>query len=183
MSGRMMGEIKDCKLALEMAGLQSLPRFASYEEDDTFKNRDKWRHYGKKQVIMWDTTNIESFHFSNATAQRIMYSKYYRSDCCKGGAGVQLCGWIVTEDLWVGGVSNSDYNQYLGYLRDQRLFQEVDLVSGEVVVFLNIFDRGYKAKYAGHVEGQQETLQPPTSKSNERFTERTTVYAATIAHD
>ena len=34
----------------------------------------------------------------------------------KGRVGVQLCGWIVNEDLWVGGVSNTEYNKRAGYL-------------------------------------------------------------------
>ena len=33
------------------------------------------------------------------------------------------------------------------------------------------------------LEGKQQTLQPPSAKSDERFRDRTTVYAATVAHD
>ena len=63
------------------------------------------------------------------------------------------------------------------------MFQEKYLVNGKVVRWLNILDRGFHAKHASHKEGGQGTLQPPTSKSDERFTGRTTVYAAFIAHD
>ena len=33
------------------------------------------------------------------------------------------------------------------------------------------------------LEGNQQTLQPPSAKSDEIFRDRTTVYAATVAHD
>ena len=36
---------------------------------------------------------------------------------------------------------------------------------------------------AAYLEGKQEVVQPPASKSNERFRGRMTVYAATVAHD
>ena len=39
------------------------------------------------------------------------------------------------------------------------------------------------AKMAAHLEGKQEVVQPPASKSDERFRGRMTVYAATVAHD
>ena len=36
---------------------------------------------------------------------------------------------------------------------------------------------------AAWLAGKQQTLQPPSAKSDERFRDRTTVYAATIARD
>ena len=33
------------------------------------------------------------------------------------------------------------------------------------------------------LEGKQQTLHPPLVKSDERFRDGTTVYAATVAHD
>ena len=36
---------------------------------------------------------------------------------------------------------------------------------------------------AGWLEGKQKVIQPPASRSDERFRDRTTVYAATVAHD
>ena len=107
----------------------------------------------------------------------------------RGGVGVQLCGWIVNEDLWVGGVSDTEYNKHAGYLQKQKEFQEKDLVYGEgdsvgkVLAWLVIYDRGYRAKMAAWLEGKQKVLQPRASKSDERFKERTTVYAATVARD
>ena len=54
---------------------------------------------------------------------------------------------------------------------------------GKLLTWLIIYDRGYRAKMAAWLEGKQRVLQPPASKSDERFKGRTTVYAATIAHD
>ena len=113
MDAKSLNKIKDCKLALEIAALQSHPRFVSYKEDEFFKDKEKWGKYFKKRPVMWDMTNMRSFHFTGSQWQRIMWSNYYGADCCKGGVGLQQCGWIVTEDLWVGGVSDSDYNKNL----------------------------------------------------------------------
>ena len=38
-------------------------------------------------------------------------------------------------------------------------------------------------KMVAWMEGKQKVLQTPASKSDERFSNRTTVYAATVAHD
>ena len=49
--------------------------------------------------------------------------------------------------------------------------------------WLILYDRGYRAKIAAWLEGKQKSLQPPASESDEMFSNRTTVYAATVAHD
>ena len=54
---------------------------------------------------------------------------------------------------------------------------------GRNVVFLNLYNRGYRAKIAAYLEGKQEVVQLPASKSDERFRSRTAVYAASVAHD
>ena len=54
---------------------------------------------------------------------------------------------------------------------------------GKLVKWLILYDRGYRAKMAAWLEGKQLDLQPPASKSDKRFRGRTTIYAATIAHD
>ena len=102
---------------------------------------------------------------------------------------MQPCGWILNEDLWVGGVSDTEYNKHAGYLQKQKEFQEKDGLydegeeGGKLLTWLLIYDRGYRAKMAAWLEGKQRVLQPPASKSDERFKGRTTIYGATIAHD
>ena len=84
---------------------------------------------------------------------------------------------------------DTEYNKKSGYLQKQREFQEKDLVFGEegsigkLVMWLIIYNRGYRVKMAAWLEGKQLVLQPPASESDERFRGRTTIYAATIAHD
>ena len=74
-------------------------------------------------------------------------------------------------------------------MEEQKLFQQMDRVFadgddvGMIVTFLNIFDRGYRAKMVAWLEGKQLTLQPLSAKSDERFRDGTTVYAATVDHD
>jgi hypothetical protein len=184
-----INKIIDCKLALEMAAMQSWPRFAAFEEDKALRKSSKWSSYDGERVIMWDMTNVSAVKFDDAILQRATYSEYYAENCFKGGVGVQLCGWLVVEDLWGGGVSDTDYNLRSGYLRDQQQFQDKDLVFddnnvvGRIVRFVILLDRGYRAKSAAWKHGKQLTLQPPSSRSDERFRGRKTVYAATVAHD
>ena len=138
---------------------------------------------------MWDMTNISAYKFENSASQRATFSEYYAENCFKAGVGNFLCGWIVNDDLWGGGATDSEYNSRAGYLSDQEVFQTEDLVFdtddgvGRIVTFVNIYDRGYRAKLAAWLAGKQQTLQPPSAKSNERFRDRRTVYAATIARD
>ena len=68
------------------------------------------------------------------------------------------------------------------FQEQDRVYDEGDLI-GRIVTFLNVYDRGYRAKRAAWLAGKQHALQPPSARSDERFRDRTTVYAATIAHD
>ena len=134
-------------------------------------------------------TNISAFTVENTVGQRQTYSEYYGMCCFKGGVGLQPCGWILNEDLWVGGVSDTEYNKHAGYLQKKKEFQEKNGLydkgeeGGKLLTWLLIYDRGYRAKMAAWLEGKQRVLQPPASKSDERFKGRTTIYGATIAHD
>ena len=86
-------------------------------------------------------------------------------------------------------MSDTDYNKRAGYLKEQHKFQENDLVfddgdaMGRKVVFLILYNRGYRAKMAAYLEGKQEVVPSLASRSNERFRDRMTVYAATVAHN
>ena len=87
------------------------------------------------------------------------------------------------EDWWGGGVSDSDYNNNSGYLEEQIRFQESDYVDGLIIKFLNILDRGYCGKWAAWKCGRQVALQPPSSKSDQRFTGKQTRFAGSVARD
>ena len=60
---------------------------------------------------------------------------------------------------------------------------DVGVLIGRIVTFVNLCDRGHRAKGAAWLAGKQHALQPPSARSDERFRDRTTVYAVTIAHD
>ena len=93
---------------------------------------------------MWDMINIPAYAFSDADLNRFTYSVYYAMNCFKGGIFVQLCGWMGTAHLWVGAVSDTDYNKRAGYMEEQEQFAEGDLVliNGvlTLLAFLNIYD-------------------------------------------
>ena len=82
----------------------------------------------------------------------------------RGGSVCIYVGRIVNEDLWVGGVSDTEYNKHAGYLQKQKEFWEKDLVYGEgdlvgkVLAWLRIYNRGYRAKMAAWLEGKQKVL-------------------------
>ena len=61
--------------------------------------------------------------------------------------------------------------------------QERDLVDGRVIRFLNLLDRGFRGKMASWKSGRQVALQPPSAKSDRRFTGRQTIFAGSAAHD
>lgn len=92
-----------------------------------------------------------------------------------------------TINAWTGGVSDSDYNRRAGYLKKQQEFQEKDLVEidGErrVIRFLNIYDKGYRAKMAAWENGRQLVLQPDFKESDKRFNRDQTISSASVASD
>lgn len=90
-------------------------------------------------------------------------------------------------NLWTGGVSDSDYNRRAGYLQNQWRFQENDLVEIDghrrVVRFLNIYDKGYRAKMAAWENGKQLVLQPDFKESDKKFNRDQTISSASVASD
>ena len=87
------------------------------------------------------------------------------------------------HDLWGGNVSDTKYNSDAGYLQEQAAFQKIDLVGGEVVPFMNVFDKGYRAWAACWRADRQLTSQPVYAKSDQRFKGSETIYTASIASD
>lgn len=51
-------------------------------------------------------------------------------------------------------MSNTEYNKSAGYLKEQETYQQYDLVDGELVPFLNIYDKGYQAREVCRRHGQ-----------------------------
>ena len=143
----------------------------------------KWAKYDGKRPIMWDMTNVPAYTFTDGATQRATYSEYYAMNCLKAGIFIMLCGWLGNEDLWGGAVTDSDYHNQAGYLKEQQRHQESDLIMGAVIEFLNLLDRGFRGKMASWKCGHQVALQPPSAKSDRRFTGSKTVFAGSVAHD
>ena len=151
-------------------GVGNWPRYVTFEEDCKL-HKPKWNaKYGglnskdPVRVVMWDMTNIPVYAFSDADLNRFTYSVYYAMNCFKGGIFIQLCGWMGTAHLWVGAVSDTDYNKRAGYMEEQEQFAEEDLVliNGVLMLlaFMNIYGKGYRAKAVAHRAGKQLVLQP-----------------------
>lgn len=175
------------KYDIEFRALMSWPMYASYEEDKALRKK-KWDgKYKNVRPVMWDMTNVSAYGFTDADFQRLTYSKYYGENCFKGGVFTQLCGFQGAADLWTGGVSDSNYNRGEGYLERQTHFQNKDLVeingTKTVVPFLNIYDKGYRAKMAAWKNGKQQVLQPDWAESDRRFGRLETLNSASVASD
>jgi hypothetical protein len=179
---RFINHVKDCKAALDMAAFLSWPRFASFEEDKALRNPQKWAKYDKYRVIQWDMTNIPAPKFADASLHRATFSQYYGMNCAKSGIGMQLCGWVIPEKAWTGAVEDGPYHSNAGYLQAQKEFQEADLVAGKVIKFHNILDRGYRGNVTAF-RNDQLCLQPPSSRSDRRFTGKQTIFAGSVARD
>ncbi|KAL7425489.1 hypothetical protein ACHAXH_000032, partial [Discostella pseudostelligera] len=136
----------------------------------------------KRRPVFWDMTGIQAYQFGAADTNIHTYSKYYSGNVFKGGIFTQCCGWMGTHNLWGGNVSDTEYNKSAGYLNEQEIYQQSDLVGGEVIPFLNIYDKGYRAREVCRQHGQL-TAQPAFCKSDKRFTGARTLYSASIASD
>ena len=175
------------KLQLARRTRDLWPKYASYQEDCCLR-KTKWNakygedHGEKRRPVFWDMTGIKAYQFGAADTNGNTYSKYYSGNVFKGGIFTQCCGWMGTHDLWGGNVSDTEYNKSAGYLKEQETYQQNDLIGGELVPFLNIYDKGYRAREVCRRHGQL-TAQPSFCKSDKRFSGARTLYSASIASD
>ena len=58
-----------------------------------------------------------------------------------------------------------------------------DLVNGEIVVFTNVVDKGYRVRAFNFRHGKQLTAQPVFAKSDQQFKGLETLFSASIAAD
>ena len=128
-------------------------------------------------------TSLKSPKPSNAELQRLTWSSYYGMNCFKGGIGLQLCGWILTHELWTGAVSDTRYQEGSGIFEMQKDYAQSDLVGEKYVPFTNVFDKGYRNRLAAWQTGQQLTLQPEFARSDRKFGRNGTLTSAKIAAD
>jgi len=55
-----INDVQDHKSVLEIAAMESWPRFALFDEDASLRKKDKWNRYDGYRPIMWDMTNVTS---------------------------------------------------------------------------------------------------------------------------
>lgn len=159
--------VVDSKLQLILRCRASWPRFCSHEEDVSMRS-DKWDGVigENERIIQHDTTSLRlTFKPTLASTQRITYNHYYKGNVAKGNIFLQLNGWIGTDHLWVGAISDSQYMTSNNIFEQQREFQEHDTIADEnnnetVLHFTNILDRGYQLTVQAHRAGGQTVRQP-----------------------
>ena len=106
---KLLIKVFDDKLFFVLRARESWPKYAKLDEDIALR-KDKWNErFPNVRLVQWDNTNVPMFQSSNADLQRTTWSNYYNMNCAKGGVSLQLCGWMVTESLWTGGVGDTDY--------------------------------------------------------------------------
>ena len=177
-------KVFDNKLQIVRTARKSWPTYASYEEDKDLR-KEKWNdRYRGKRIVEWDNTNL-SFMYkpSDAQMQRITYSSYYAENCAKGAVFLQLCGFMGCTNLWVGGSSDTLYQNKGGMFERQDEYSKKDLVEGKKIAFTNILDKGYRSTVAAWHAGNQEIIQPDFRKSDRKFRGKETISSAGIATD
>jgi DDE superfamily endonuclease len=162
---------------------QSWPPYVTFDEDKKYRI-DRWNEtYDNRREIFWDTTNVRlTYKPSAADAQRNTYSAYYGGNVAKGGVFIQLCGWIGTEDLFVGSICDTDYFEKSKILiKQQTYISKYD--PNKPIPFTIICDRGFLITVTAFQHGGQLVIQPVFAKKHERFTDHEMKISAAIAKD
>jgi hypothetical protein len=173
-----------CKLVLVKKAVALWPRYAYHEEDVQLQSA-KWKErYKGKRPIMWDNTNLDFLGKpTDADLQRFTYSLYYAGNVAKGAVFLQLCGWLGAWELWLGAISDSDYQERSGILQFQDGFQQRDPTTSEQLCFTNIMDKGYRCVQAAWAAGGQLLLQPFFARGDRKFTSREVLLSGAVASD
>ena len=93
---------------------------------------------------------------------------------------VELYG---TCDLWLGAISDSDYNRWTGHVDEQEEFQKINIVYGSIIPFLNICDKGRREKMAAWQHGKQQAIRPDWTVSDRRFDRIETIGSTSVTSD
>ena len=88
------------------------------------------------------------------------------------------------HELWVGGTSDTYYQEKTGIFKVQEEFASVfDMVDGKIILFCNIFDKGCRINLPAWRAGRQTVIQPMFAKSDSTFTGKQTVVSGSVASD
>jgi DDE superfamily endonuclease len=133
---------------------------------------------------MWDNTGIPMFKPSDPELQRLTYSSYYAGNVFKGAIGIQLCGWITTEELYTGGMSDSEYFLKCDIIKKQQDYVPIYDINNQSTSWTIILDKGYRgANVLAWDSGKQMIVQPCFARSDRRFTSAESLVSAAVAHD
>jgi hypothetical protein len=180
-------KIYDKKLDEALALRLRWPRFASFEEDKTYrKQEEKWEAYKGKRVIMYDNTNVRMKQPSDAEAQRATYSMYYSGNVGKGAVHIQPCGWMGCNELWSGGVSDTAYMQEEDVFPDLNKYLLTSPLETEEIrniKFTIILNRGYRVTIDALNTGGHYVLQPIFASPDEQFSTEEVHVSSTVATD
>lgn len=183
LNARMKNNVVDGRLYQILDCRNSWPMYLTHEEDVKMRAA-KWADMldVNDRVVMHDTTDIPlCFKPSLPSSQKITFNRYYGGNCVKEDVALQPSGFIRTNMLWVGGTSDSMYMKLNGIFEEQDIFQNEDLVDGEVLPFMNILDRGYKLTKEAFRCGKQTVRQPVFKEKKKRFTGNETLRSASCA--
>ena len=163
------------KLAMVIKVRHAWPMFVSIDEDESLRKSHWNEKMGGKRIrmIMHDMTDVPIDQPGDSELNRATFSKYYGGNCGKGGIFTQLCGWEGTLELFTGGIGDSEYVEKSRILQIQNKFATNDPErDGNIVPFLNVFEKGYRVLLECHKEGEQLCWQPVFRKSDERYSSR-----------
>jgi hypothetical protein len=167
------------KLQIAMRARSRWPAYALHEEDKKFRAEHWNEHFNDKtRVVMHDNTNVPLPAPSDAALNRATHLDYYGECCAKGGAALQLCGWIRALELCTGSIPDTSYIDLVKVLKEQKEFAESDVSTENG--FLNIFDKGYRCTLAALKEGQK-CWQPDFAQSDKQFSRDSTLHSAGVA--
>jgi len=175
------------KLSLIIRMRNIWPRYASLEEDRVFRNPDTWAEILSEDVrlVMHDMPNLPIDQPSDAEFNRATHNSYYGGPCGKGGIFTQPCGWEGALELWTGSIGDSDYVRKAEILKYQEQFANDDSVrdkDGEIIPFVNVFDKGYRVILDCIKHGKQLCWQPVFMKSDKRYGRYATLRTAVVAY-
>ena len=176
------------KIGLVISCRLRWPIYASLEEDEKLR-KSQWNDMVKRngckrlRLIMHDMSYLSLDNPTDAELNMALYNDYYNGCCGKGGIFSQPCGWEGTHELFSGGVGDSDYIRQSKILEMQQQFQEEDKdPDGEIIAFINIFDKGYRVLLDCRKNGKQLCWQPAFARSDERYGSYSTLLTAAVAY-
>ena len=126
--GKVLRDVFDKKRGLVLACRNRWPRYLFHHEDRGLCDTKYSASYSGLRPVFWDMTNLPIPKPLDANMQRLTWNQYYGMNCFKGGIGLQQSGWIVTQPLWVGCVSDTMYQEDSGIYEAQDKFAKGDKV-------------------------------------------------------